>query len=71
MEVEIIDGNEKEKAKILMRQTNYTLEESIEILKTKDIETAIKDFLGIVEKKEEGGTTNQKIYKLIRENLKV
>jgi hypothetical protein len=69
MEVDIVDENEN--AKMLMRQTDYTLEESLEILKTKDIETAIRDFLGIVEKKDESGTTNQKIYKLIRENLKV
>ena len=59
---------EKDKdAKILMRQTSYTLEECIEILKTKTIEDAIKDFLGIVEKKDEGGSTNQKIFKSIRD----
>jgi uncharacterized protein YajQ (UPF0234 family) len=70
MEVETKDVS-NENAKILMRQTDYTLEECLEILKTKDIQTAIKDFLGIVEKKDESGTTNQKIYKLIRENLKL
>ena len=59
---------EKDKdAKILMRQTTYTLEECLEILKTKTIEDAIKDFLGIVEKKDEGGSTNQKIFKSIRD----
>jgi len=59
---------EKDKdAKILMRQTSYTLEESLEILKTKTMEDAIKDFLGIVDKKDESGSTNQKIFKSIRE----
>ena len=59
---------EKDKdAKILMRQTTYTLEECHELLKTKSIEDAIKDFLGIVEKKDEGGSTNQKIFKSIRD----
>jgi hypothetical protein len=59
---------EKEKdAKILMRQTTYTLEECLEILEKKTIEDAIKDFLGIVEKKDEGGSTNQKIFKSIRD----
>ena len=56
-----------EDAKILMRQTTYTLEECIDILKTKTIEDAIKDFLGIVEKKDESGSTNQKIFKSIRD----
>jgi hypothetical protein len=54
-------------AKILMRQTTYNMAESIEILKTKTLEDAVKDFLGIVEKKDEGGSTNQKIFKTIRE----
>jgi type II secretory pathway component PulF len=59
---------EKDKdAKILMRQTSYTLEECLEILKTKTIEDAIKDFLGIIEKKDESGSTNQKIFKSIRD----
>ena len=54
-------------AKILMRQTTYTLEECIELLKTKSVEQVIQDFLGIVEKKDEIGSTNQKIFKTIRE----
>jgi hypothetical protein len=58
---------EIDNAKILMRQTTYTLEECIELLKIKTIEEAIQDFLGIVEKKDEGGTTNQKIFKSIRD----
>jgi len=58
-------------AKILMRQTTYTLEESTEILKIKTLEEAIRDFLGIVEKTEEAGTTNQKIFRSIRDFKKI
>jgi type II secretory pathway component PulF len=60
---------EPDSAKILMRQTSYTLEECIEMLKTKTLEESIKDFLGIVEKKEETGSTNQKIFRSIREHF--
>lgn len=56
-----------ENAKILMRQTSYNLDECIEFLKTKTLEECIKDFLGIVEKKDESGSTNQKIFRSIRE----
>jgi hypothetical protein len=56
-------------AKILMRQTTYTLEECTEMLKTKTLEQCIKDFLGIVEKKHERGSTNQKIFRSIREHF--
>jgi len=60
---------EPDNAKILMRQTSYTLEECIELLKTKTVEECIKDFLGIVEKKDETGSTNQKIFRSIREHF--
>ena len=60
-------NEQQDNAKILMRQTSYTLEECIELLKTKTIEECIKDFLGIVEKKDESGSTNQKIFRSIRE----
>ena len=59
--------NEMDEARKLMRQTSYTLEECIELLKTKTIEECIKDFLGIIEKKEESMSTNQKIFKSIRD----
>lgn len=65
---EIVEQNDAN-AKILMRQTSYNLEECIEMLKTKTLEECIKDFLGIVEKKEETGTTNQKIFRSIREHF--
>ena len=69
MELEPIPETQESDAKILMRQTTYTLDECSELLKTKKLEDAIKDFFGIVEKKDESGSTNQKIYKLIRENF--
>ena len=65
VETKEIDAN----AKILMRQTSYKLEECVEMLKTKTVEECIKDFLGIVEKKDESGTTNQKIFRSIREHF--
>jgi len=64
MDVGLMDN-----AKILVRQTTYSLEECIELLKTKSIEQCIRDFLGIVEKKEENGSTNQKIFRSIREHF--
>jgi hypothetical protein len=69
MELESIPEKNESDAKILMRQTTYTLDECAELLKTKTLEDAIKDFFGIVEKKDESGSTNQKIYKLIRANF--
>jgi hypothetical protein len=60
-------NEQQDNAKILMRQTSYTLEECTELLKTKTLEECIKDFLGIVEKKDENGSTNQKIFRSIRE----
>ena len=62
-----VDSNDL--SKILMRQTTYTLEECTEMLNTKTIEQCIKDFLGIVEKKDESGSTNQKIFRSIREHF--
>jgi hypothetical protein len=62
-----VDSNDL--SKILMRQTTYTLEECNEMLKTKTLEQCIKDFLGIVEKKDESGSTNQKIFRSIREHF--
>ena len=64
---EVNEVNEMNEARKLMRQTSYTLEECIELLKTKTMEECIKDFLGIIEKKEERMSTNQKIFKSIRD----
>lgn len=67
-DAEIKDIETKD-AEILMRQTTYTLEECNDMLKSKTLEQSIKDFLGIVEKKDERGSTNQKIFRSIREHF--
>jgi len=59
--------NVNEDYKILMRQTNYTEEEAKEKLLTKTLDECIKEYLGIVNKEEVKGTTNQNIFKVIRE----
>lgn len=69
MEEEKVKVDSIDSSKILMRQTTYTLEECNEMLKTKTLEQCIKDFLGIVEKKDESGSTNQKIFRSIREHF--
>ena len=53
--------------KILMRQTTYTEEECKEKLLTKTLDECIKEYLGITKKEEKRGTTNQNIFKTIRE----
>lgn len=55
---------------VLMRQTNYTKEKCIEMLKTNTLEECILIFLDIqTETKEENLSTNQKIFKVIREEF--
>tara|TARA_B100001063_G_scaffold19978_1_gene15361 strand:+ start:348 stop:551 length:204 start_codon:yes stop_codon:yes gene_type:complete len=55
---------------VLMRQTNYTKEKCIEMLKTNTLEECISIFLDIqTETKEENLSTNQKIFKAIREEF--
>lgn len=55
---------------VLMRQTNYTKEKCIEMLKTNTLEECILIFLDIqTETKEENLSTNQKIFKAIREEF--
>ena len=52
---------------ILMRQTTYTKEECIELLKTNTLEECISKYLQIEKKEEPQKTTNQNIFKTIRE----
>lgn len=52
---------------ILMRQTNYTKEECIELLKTNTLEECIMKYLNVAKKTEPVKTTNQNIFKTIRE----
>lgn len=52
----------------LMRQTNYTEEEAVAALdKNKNVENAIKEYLGVVKKEPEKITVNQGIFKSIRD----
>ena len=53
---------------ILMRQTSYTREESIKLLNDLgSIEKCIQHYLGIKPKEEPALSTNQKIFKSIRD----
>jgi len=53
---------------ILMRQTTYTREESIKLLNDLGtVEKCIQYYLGIEPKKEPNLSTNQKIFKSIRD----
>jgi len=52
---------------ILMRQTNYTKEECIELLKKYSLEECIIQYLQIKKKEEPKKTTNQAIFKTIRD----
>jgi len=60
----------EEKIKIILRQTDYTREQAEESLKIHlTIEEVIKDYLGIKKKDEPIVSTNQGIFKSIREFL--
>ncbi len=63
------DSTENEIIAILMRQTTYTKEESIKILNNNNynIEKCISVYLGIKPKDEPQISTNQKIFKSIRD----
>jgi hypothetical protein len=67
-----ISGNEKEskdhEIEIIMRQTTYTREEAIKFLnETGSLEKCIQNYLGIKPKEEPSISTNQKIFKSIRD----
>ena len=53
--------------KILMRQTTYTQEECKQKLELKSLEECIKEYLGYTTKVEEVKSTNQNIFKAIRD----
>jgi hypothetical protein len=52
---------------ILMRQTTYTKEECIELLKENTLEECLSKYLKIEKKEEPIKTTNQNIFKTIRD----
>jgi hypothetical protein len=55
--------------KVLLRQTNYTTDECEEKLIHNTVEECILEYLGYSKKKEEPGTTNQNIFKIIRSSF--
>lgn len=63
------ENNENELISILMRQTTYTREESLKLLNDNNynIEKCISKYLGIKPKDEPHISTNQKIFKSIRD----
>jgi len=58
---------------IVMTQTNYTDEETIFLLEkhNNDYMKIIREYLGVVPKKEEIKSVNQEIYKLIRKQIDI
>ena len=59
-----------EEVNIIIRQTSYTREKSLELLKLHGtVEEVIKEYLGITKKVEESVSTNQGIFKSIRNFL--
>ena len=65
-------SSQEEKIAIIKRQTDYSEEIIIEKLNIHDnnIEMILKEFLGVQEKKnEENLSSNQKIFKAIRDNF--
>jgi hypothetical protein len=57
----------EEEINVIVRQTSYTREKSLELLKLHGtVEEVIKDYLGVTKKIEEPVSTNQGIFKSIR-----
>jgi len=56
-----------ETVKIVMRQTTYTQAECIELLQTHSVEECISKYMNIQKKEEPIKSTNQNIFKTIRE----
>jgi hypothetical protein len=60
----------EEEINIIVRQTSYSRERSLELLKLHGtVEEVIKDYLGITKKVEQPVSTNQGIFKSIRNFL--
>lgn len=65
---EVKENNEESDIAVLMRQTSYTREESIKLLnELGTVEKCIQHYLGIKPKEEPVLSTNQKIFKSIRD----
>ncbi len=60
----------EEEINIIIRQTSYSREKSLELLKLHGtVEDVIKDYLGVTKKLEQPVSTNQGIFKSIRKFL--
>jgi uncharacterized protein YjgD (DUF1641 family) len=65
---ENVETDVSENVSILMRQTGYTLSEAYESIKRNvTVEKCIEEYLGVTRKKNNYSTTNQGIYKVIRD----
>ena len=71
MEMSTEEQDEKdEEVDIIVRQTSYSREIALEMLKKHGtIEEVIKDYLGVTKKTETSVSTNQGIFKSIRKFL--
>ncbi len=59
-----------EQVDVIVRQTSYTKEVALELLKKHgSVEEVIKDYLGVTKKVESAVSTNQGIFKSIRKFL--
>ena len=68
--MEMSTEEQDEQIDIILRQTTYTRDEALELLKKHgSIEEVIKDYLGIKKKTETSVSTNQGIFKSIRKFL--
>ncbi len=68
--MEMSTEEQDEQIDIILRQTTYTREDALELLKKHgSIEEVIKDYLGIKKKTETSVSTNQGIFKSIRKFL--
>ena len=68
MDISINENKNEDDINIIMRQTTYTREESMNLLNhLGSVEKCIKNYLGIKPKQEVNLSVNQKIFKSIRE----
>lgn len=68
--MEIFTEEQDEQLDIIVRQTSYTREDAIELLKKHgSVEEVIKDYLGVEKKVDTSVSTNQGIFKSIRKFL--
>ena len=68
--MEMSTEEQDEQLDIIVRQTSYTREDALELLKKHgSVEEVIKDYLGVEKKVDTSVSTNQGIFKSIRKFL--